>query len=176
MEYWGREGLELWNSKYAPLGAFNYGIGGDQTQNLLWRVSNGELDGISPKVIVVYIGSNNIPTGNTAAEIEQGVSAVIAKIREKLPNTYILHMNIFPRQDQADNGAAWNKIASVNDAIEGIADDDKINVLTIFNDFVASWGVVKEELYLGDKLHFTKAGYNQWDVSMDETFFRLLNA
>jgi lysophospholipase L1-like esterase len=171
------EGLEVWKRKYAPLGAFNYGIGGDQIQHVLWRVSNGELDGISPKLVLVYAGSNNITTSHTAEEIVKGISAVISKIREKLPNTRILYMSIFPREeeDPDENEAAWAKITAVNQAVEKLNDGNMVNVLSTFSDLAASWGIVKGNLYLQDKVHFSKEGYKQREASMSDTFNRLLN-
>ncbi len=61
-EGWGGNGKSVWDKHYAPLGAYNYGIGGDTTQNVLWRIQNHELDGINPKVLVLKIGKKKMNT------------------------------------------------------------------------------------------------------------------
>ena len=69
IERWGTTGQQLWNTKFAPLGAVNYGIGGDRTEHVLWRLQNGEVDGLRPKMAVIYIGSNNVPRNTDEEEI-----------------------------------------------------------------------------------------------------------
>ena len=94
---------------YAPLQAANFGISGDRTQHVLWRMNHGELDGIKPKVVVLMIGTNNtgkendtITTRNTVPETIAGVQAVVADIRAPLPDSKILLLGIFPRGTLAD--------------------------------------------------------------------------
>src|SRR5690348_697132 len=94
IERWASTGLQIWNRKFAPLGAVNYGIGGDRTEHVLWRITNGELDGLNPKIAVVYIGSNNVPMFNNT-EVIMGCTAVVETMRQKLPNTPILFLSIF---------------------------------------------------------------------------------
>ena len=81
IQNWGTTGIEIWNQKYAPLGAVNYGIGGDRTEHTLWRIQNGELDNIKPKMVVLYVGSNNVITNATVPEIIRGVTTVLDEIR-----------------------------------------------------------------------------------------------
>src|SRR5690242_12067901 len=91
-DFWRNRGSNVWNHYYAPLHAANFGISGDRTQHVLWRMANGELDDIKPKVVVLMIGTNN--TGkerdkttirNTVPETIEGVQAVVADIRRRLP-------------------------------------------------------------------------------------------
>ena len=176
MENWGREGIQIWNSKYEPLGAVNYGIGGDRTEHMLWRILNGEIDGVSPKLIVIYIGSNNIPIqDHSPDDIVRGILTIITTIREKLPNTAILYTTIFPRADISPITDAWTKITTVTNEVLKVNDNVKINIMNIFDDFIVSWGDLKDELYLSDNLHLTAAGYGQWDASMTSTFYPLWN-
>jgi len=101
---WRNKGLNVWNKYYAPRHAANFGIGGDRTQHVLWRMEKGELDGIKPKVVVLMIGTNNTgkekDTGkicNTVPEIIEGVRVVVRELRVKLPDSKILLLAIFPR-------------------------------------------------------------------------------
>ena len=101
---WRNKGKVLWDAHFAPLKATNFGIGGDRTQHVLWRMQNGELDGISPKVVVVMIGTNNIgferdrvTLRNTVPETIEGVTAIIQGLRTKLPAAKVLLLAVFPR-------------------------------------------------------------------------------
>src|SRR5262249_29036082 len=90
---WGGEGhnpkaagTAVWKKIFEPLKAANFGIGGDRTQHVLWRIQNGELDGIKPKVAVLMIGTNN--TGqDSAAQIAEGITEIVKAIRQKSPET-----------------------------------------------------------------------------------------
>jgi len=174
IEYWSTTGGEIWNAKYAPLGAVNYGIGGDKTENLLWRIENGEIDNINPKMVVVYCGSNNIP-GTPSADVFRGVNATLAEFARRLPESKILYLNFNPRGDRPDTNGTWDKITKVNNQVIQLADNNKLVVFTMFDSFIEYWGQIKEELYQPDKLHFNKAGYEQWDSLWNETFFNMWN-
>ena len=94
---WEGKGAAVWERFYGHRNAVNLGISGDRTQHVIWRLDHGNVDGIRPKVAVVMIGTNNSGKRNTAAEIVDGVTAVVAKLREKLPRTKIVVLDIFPR-------------------------------------------------------------------------------
>ena len=102
------DGKAIWDKYFAPLKAANFGIGGDRTQHILWRLRNGEADGYQPKVVVLMIGTNN--TGlerdgktprNTTPEVIEGVTAVVRELRTKFPESRILFLAIFPRGEKA---------------------------------------------------------------------------
>ena len=95
-----RRQATVWDRYYGPRNAANFGIGGDRTQHVLWRLENGELDGIKPKVVVLMIGTNNAGR-NTADEIAEGVKAIVKELREKLPETKVLLLGVFPRGAEA---------------------------------------------------------------------------
>jgi lysophospholipase L1-like esterase len=156
--FWEREGAEHWIKNYAQLHPINMGFGGDQIQHLLWRLQNGELEGIAPSLAVLLIGTNN-SADNSADEIAKGIETVCALIREKLPTTHILLLAIFPR----DTPGAARRM--VNEAVnEKIARLDNGKWLH-FHDFNKIWvdevGVIKREL-MEDLLHPTAAGYAVW--------------
>ena len=94
---WEGEGKGVWAKYYAPRKAVNLGIGGDRTQHVLWRLDHGNLDGIKPKLAVLMIGTNNSNgNDNTAEEIGAGIRAIVARLREKLPETKVLILAVFP--------------------------------------------------------------------------------
>src|SRR5580765_322631 len=98
-EGWGNN--SVWQKNYTPLNAVNIGIGGDTTENVLWRLENGEADGITPKVAVLLIGTNNFGLeGHAPDAVAKGVAAVVQALRKKLPTTKILLLAIFPRDEK----------------------------------------------------------------------------
>lgn len=82
------QGSETWNKYFAPLHCLNFSIRDDCTEHILWRIDNGVLDNVNPKIVVLHVGTNNIK--NSASEVAEGVLENVSKIREKLPNAYIL--------------------------------------------------------------------------------------
>src|SRR5216684_6727264 len=94
----GPAGQESWKKHFEPLHAANFGIGGDRTQHVLWRLQNGELEGIHPKLAVLMIGTNNSNgKDNTAEEIADGITAIVKEIQKRSPSTKVLLLGIFPR-------------------------------------------------------------------------------
>lgn len=103
-DHWRRKAVELWDTHYAPHGALNFGISGDRTQHLLWRLQNGGLGQLRPKVIVLMIGTNNlgfnsdgVTQRNTLPEVADGIRANVRFLRQALPATKILLLGIFLR-------------------------------------------------------------------------------
>jgi lysophospholipase L1-like esterase len=89
--------LPIWERYYAPRKALNLGFSGDMTEHVLWRLQNGEVDGLHPKVAVVLIGTNNTNRGKqTAAQTQAGVDAVVAELQKRMPKTQILLLGILP--------------------------------------------------------------------------------
>ena len=85
---WETEGADVWEEYYAPRHAVNLGFNGDRTENVLWRLKNGEVDGINPKVLVLLIGTNN--TGHRqdcAQDTAKGIEEILKVLAEKLPTT-----------------------------------------------------------------------------------------
>src|SRR5204863_676117 len=98
---------------FEPLKSANFGIGGDRTEHVLWRLQNGELDGIQPKVVVLMIGTNN--TGaNSAEDIADGIKAIVKTIREKSKDSKVLLLAVFPRGENAQSTKQHPKIAAIN--------------------------------------------------------------
>src|SRR5262249_46638177 len=123
----GFPGVSVWNSAIAPLGAVDFGVDGDRTQNLIWRMANGELDG-QPKVAGGELGSNNLfvqAQNETPQETAGGISAVVQTIQAVSPNTKILLLGILPR-GESPSDPARAEIQQVNSIISGLADGTNI--------------------------------------------------
>lgn len=162
---WGGEGKEVWDKNFAPLGAVNYGIGGDGTRQILWRIAHGEVDGISPKLIVVKIGTNNLYedfNAGTDMEIADGIRTIVGILREKLPNTKILLLGLLPRQ----NTNFTNRTLRINSMIKTLDDGQGVRFLDMSDKFQTEIGKVKPELYVPDQLHLAKPGYELWAATM----------
>lgn len=180
---WERSGKEVWEQYYTPRNAVNMGFGGDRTQHVLWRLDNGEVDGIHPKLAVVMIGTNNSNRDdNTAEEIADGIKAICARLRAKLPETRILLLAIFPRGDAEqrkvkDQGAGfndqWAKNEEASRLASRIADNKKIFYLDINQAFLDEKGVLTREV-MPDLLHPMEKGYQIWAEAMEPTIRKLL--
>jgi len=150
----------LWAKLYGHLKAENFGIGGDRTEHLLWRIENGELSGLNPKMVVLLIGTNNLPV-NTVPEIIEGITVVVRSIQKKLPNSKILLLGVFPR-DAQPNTPFRNKIREINAAISTLDNDGSpIEFLDFGERFLNSDGTISTEI-MPDSLHLSGKGYRIW--------------
>ncbi|KAG4067213.1 hypothetical protein HA402_000204 [Bradysia odoriphaga] len=104
---------ETWNLYFAPLHCLNFSIYQDQTQNVLWRLQNGELDNVKPKIVVLLVGTNNVH--NTAEEVAEGILEIVKTIRDKLADSYIVLPTLLPRGHQPNT--CRNRNNSVNHLI-----------------------------------------------------------
>jgi lysophospholipase L1-like esterase len=161
---------EVWKRFYGPRNAANFGIGGDRTQHVLWRIEHGELDGIKPKVAVLMIGTNNA-SSNTPAEIAQGITAIVQELRRKLPETKVLLLAVFPRSQKPDS--LRDRLRSVNEKIAKL-DDAGVKYLDIGKSFVDADGTISREV-MPDYLHLSAQGYRRWADAMEPTLRSLLN-
>ncbi len=169
---WEGEGKEVWSKYYASRNAINLGIGGDRTQHVLWRLDNGNLDGLKPKAAVVMIGTNNSNgDDNTAGQIADGVTAIVRKLREKLPNTKILLLPIFPRGENINNQRG--KILQVNQVLQKLADERNIFWVDFGHKFVTEDGLIPREL-MPDYLHLSPKAYGIWAESIEPYLKRVL--
>ena len=179
---WRRDppgGKKVWDANFAPLRAANFGISGDRTQHVLWRLENGELDGIRPKAVVLMIGTNN--TGferdgttprNTPAETAEGVAAIVKKLRSKQPQAKILLLAVFPRGEKPDHPQR-KQIAEINAAIARLDDGRNVRFLDIGQKFLAPDGTLPKEI-MPDFLHPVEKGYEIWAAAIKEPLAALL--
>jgi len=168
---WESNGQAVWQEYYGDRNAINLGIGGDRTEHVLWRLENGNIDGIEPKVAVVMIGTNNHPSRNTPEEISEGIIAVCRKLREKLPETKILLLAIFPRGERPCE--LRGQLARASGMASEIADDKMIHYMDIGTRFLEPDGTISKEI-MPDFLHLTPKGYRIWADAIEDKLAELL--
>ena len=165
---WESDGKEAWEKSFAPLKAGNYGIGGDQTQHVLWRLTEGkELDGVNPKVAVLMIGTNN--TGaNNAKDIATGVEAIVKELRKQKPEIKVLLLAVFPRSskrpiEEAKISASqlMPKIGQINSNLAKMDDGKHVFYMDINKVFLEEDGGMSKEI-MPDYLHLSPKGYERW--------------
>jgi lysophospholipase L1-like esterase len=169
---WGNGGSKIWPQYYAPRHAANFGIGYDRIQNVLWRVEHGELENISPKVVVLLIGTNN--TGNedngqprnTTPQIIEGISNLIRQIQLRLPQSKILLLGIFPRGEK--NDPIREQVKAVNVGISKLDDGGNVKFLDLGEKFLSPDGTLSRDLF-PDLLHPDETGYQIWASAMEPT-------
>ncbi len=168
---WEGPGKQVWAEKYTPRNAVNLGIGGDRTQHVLWRLDNGNIEGIKPKLAVIMIGTNN-SGANTSEQIADGITAIVKKLREKLPETKILLLGIFPRG--ADDTDAKRKVnAGANEIVAKLADGKMVEYLDIGPKFLDDKNVLSREV-MPDLLHLTPAAYKIWADAIEAHVVRMM--
>ena len=169
---WESSGKAVWEKHYAKRNAVNLGISGDRTQHVLWRLDNGNIKNIHPKVAVIMIGTNNSGDGrSTAEEMIDGVTAVVDKLRAKLPKMEILLLDIFPRGKRIN--AQRGKILQVNQVLSLLDDRPHVTFQPIGQNFVNPDGTIPKDI-MPDFLHLTPKGYAIWAKSIEPTLVRLM--
>ena len=160
--FWGgepvsgrRTGTNEWNRLFAGRRVVNLGYGWDRTENVLWRLTHGEFEGVDPEVVVVMIGTNNIGL-NTPDEIAAGIKAICNEIHRRSKRTRILLLGIFPRGQKPD--ATRVKVAEVNDRIAKLDGQSGVTYLDIGAKFLEPDGSIAREV-MYDFLHPSAKGY-----------------
>lgn len=159
----GSAAKKTWDKDMVPLNAANFGIGSDATQHVLWRITTGgELDAISPKVVVLLIGTNNI--NGEAKAVSFAVTKIVKIIHEKLPKSKILLLAIFPRAQAKDTPKTMENVKAVNADLAKLDDGKTIRFLDLANK-LAPDGKVAPEVF-SDGVHLTEKGYEIWGEGM----------
>ncbi len=162
----GNRGAKAWKDLYGDKPVLNLGFGWDRTQNVLFRIQEGELDGLSPKLVVIHIGTNNLSTSknaptNSPEQVVEAIGVIIAKVKEKCPDAEIVLMGIFPRGEKADNpfratiGGINRTLAATYTGRPGIT------YLDITDKLLNPDGSMSKEI-MNDFLHPTEKGYAIW--------------
>lgn len=169
-DWWARDAKEIFAKEWGHLKTANFGIAGDTTQGVLYRLRDGEGAGFTPKAIMLMIGTNS--AGNSSsAEIAEGVGAVVAEMQKRWPTAKILLLGIFPR---ADPGSALrNTVLGVNPIIAKLHDGKNVFYLDIGPKFLDAQGNLAPDI-MPDKLHLTAKGYQIWADAVREPFNALL--
>lgn len=166
----GNRGANAWKDLFGDKRVLNLGFGWDRTQNVLFRIREGELDGLKPKTIVIHIGTNNLATSknaptNTPAQIAEAIGAVVAKAREKCPQAKIILMAVFPRGEKPTDPYR-GKIAEINRHLAAdFAGSSSVSYLDITDKFLNADGSLSREI-MGDFLHPGEKGYAIWAAAL----------
>jgi len=169
---WEGGGKKYWDKYYEPRNAVNMGFSGDRTQHVLWRLEHGHLEGISPKLAVLMIGTNNSNgDDNTAEEIADGITAICKKISEKCPKTKILILAIFPRGPEPSEQREKNAKASL--MASKTADGKMVHYMDINNKFLTKDGFLSKKI-MPDYLHPNEKGYRIWAEAIEPKIAELM--
>lgn len=164
VEYWATEGKAVWDRYYAPRHAFNFGVAGDKTENVLWRFDHMNLSGLKPKVGVVFIGLNNFAA--TPREVAMGVKAIAAKAQAVFPGIKVLVVSLTP------NGRDDEEVVLANKILEAYADNKTTFYVDIYSHMPReedNWKGLKP-----DHLHLTAEGYQIWAEQMEPLIQKIL--
>ncbi|XP_066253948.1 platelet-activating factor acetylhydrolase IB subunit beta homolog [Euwallacea similis] len=162
---------DIWNELFVPLHCLNFGIHRDLVENVLWRVQNGELDNVKPKVILLHVGTNNYK--NTAEEIVEGILEIINAIRERHHDVYIVVPTLLPRGQNPN--AIREKLQNVNELLQkNLQNLPKIEFLSIDKGFIQPDGTISHhDMY--DYLLLTNAGSKKAFEPVHEILQQLLH-
>ncbi len=167
--------LAHWRRNFQGWNAANFAWGGDNTHHILWRMQNGELDGVSPKVVVLQAGTNNLPWRGRAddekvEEVVQGIEAILHEFRESVPQATIILTALFPRSQNMDLAFA---IQQINERIETLADGKQIRFVNINDQLADSTGRLLPGVS-SDGLHLAEPGYEIWARALKPIFEEVL--
>ncbi len=164
--FWAKEGHAVWDKYYAPRNAFNFGVAGDKTEDVLWRLEHSNLKSIAPKAAVLFIGLNNF--SDTPRDIAAGVKAVMKKTNSVFPGIKFLIVSITPSL------RATQTVLKANKILKGYADDKTIFYIDLYSQMPQqgdNWKGLKP-----DHLHFTAEGYEMWAEQMEPVLQKILPA
>ena len=170
---WEGSGKGVWAEEFESKKAVNLGIGGDRTQHVLWRLENGEIDGIAPKAAVVMIGTNNLGA-NTNEEIVAGITSIVKKLNDKLPKTKVLLLGIFPRGEKADNPLR-TRIKAINAEIAKLNNKKSVFYKNIGGQFLAEDGSLPKAT-MPDFLHLSSNAYETWADAIEDDLENLMES
>lgn len=157
---WPSRGKDSW-AKFAKYPPLDFGISGDRTEHVIWRITHGELDTIKPKVVVIMIGTNNI--GHNASEKPEwaaaGVKKIVQIVQEKLPQAKILLLGVFPRDKKESSHR--QAVEAINQIICKLDDGKNVKYMDIGSKFLDSKGEIPKSI-MADGLHPTAKGYQIW--------------
>lgn len=163
---WETTGKEIWGRYYQDRKPINLGFSGDRTENVIWRLTRGNLSNIRPRVAVLMIGTNN--TGHQMQdprEVAGGVQRILDILEERTPETKVLLLGIFPRGDSPLDEMRLNNVA-INQLIRRSADGERVHYLDLGHLFLQPDGSLPKEL-MPDLLHLSEEGYRIWAEAME---------
>jgi (4-O-methyl)-D-glucuronate---lignin esterase len=172
-----KELYDNWKQNFTGWNAADFGWGADKTQHMLWRLQNGELDGVHPKIVVVLAGTNNVgraaPLGDVstrAADVVRGVTALVGEIRRRAPEATVIVTGITPRNDNREVNAI---IDAANTGLAGLADGKTIRYININDELADKEGNLRPGM-AHDGLHLTARAYQIWADHLKPIFTEVL--
>lgn len=170
---WENEGRPVWAEAFGRYRPLNLGYGGDRTENVLWRLQNGEVDGIAPKVAVLMIGTNN--AGHRQEDpvtVAAGIRRLVEELRTRLPSTKLLLLAIFPRE--AHPGGHLRRLNDrVNAQIAALHDGRHVFFHDIGPALTNPDGTLSRDV-MPDLLHLSEQGYRRWARAIGPELERLM--
>ena len=170
--------LANWTNNFFGWNAADFGWGADRIENILWRLENGELDGVDPKIIVLLAGTNNVgmhrPTSSEPAfadDVVRGIAAILDVMQKKAPHATIILTAIFPRNDRME---LMPIIDRINTRLAALADGQRIRFLNVNNKLADSNGRLFDGMMNPDRLHPSVRGYQVWADGLKPIFTELL--
>lgn len=155
---------KVWRECFPRVKSYNFAMIGDRTQHLLWRLSQGQLDNIRPKLVILLIGTNNLGTGQSVEDTIAGIKAVVAEYQKRCPDAAILLQGIFPR-GQGTANPLRAEVKAVNEAIAKLGDGKNIIYADFGEKFLTADGGVDPKL-MPDYLHPNKEGFKVWAAAL----------
>jgi lysophospholipase L1-like esterase len=168
-----------WRHNFHGWNAADFGWGSDTTWNVLWRIENGELDGVNPKIIVVLAGTNDLdafPRGRDSDDariksVTDGVAAIESVCHEKAPRATVVVNSLPPRNDRRE---LLPVIARINARLAKRTDGNSVRYLDLNKQLTDSDGVALPGMLNADGIHLSIAGYQAWADALRPMFEELL--
>ena len=175
-----REMYANWRTNFFGWNAGNFGWGGDTVQNVLWRIRNGELDGVHPKVIVLLAGTNNLGspdavdhTDALVDEVTEGIRSILETIHQTAPQATVLLTGIFPRNDGRRGTTLIPTIRRLNSRLAQVADGKRVRFIDVSRRLADTEGRLVEGVTV-DGLHLSVRGYQLWADALKPHLHELL--
>jgi len=177
-DWWQRAGVDVYEATFGSFACANFGIAGDRTEGVLWRMENGELEGYSPRLMMLMIGTNNLSSrrspANTPAEIAMAIAVIVTRFRTTFPDASVLLLGVFPRGAEA--GSPYREpIRQINELIAHLDDGEHVRFMDIGDGFLEPDGSISVDI-MADGLHPTARGYQIWADAVMPTFRQMMGA
>jgi beta-glucosidase len=173
-DFWPRKAAATWQ-KFEPYQPADFGVSGDRTEHVLWRIEHGELDGLKPKATVIMIGTNNVGhfTDEKPEWAAAGVKKILDEVHKRMPETKVLLLGVFPRD--AAGSPKRQAVEAINNIISTYANGKDTIYLDIGDKFLDDKGELPKDV-MPDKLHPSEKGYQIWYDAMWPTLDKMLNS
>ncbi len=166
-DFWQKRALAVWTARFSKYHPVDFGMGGDFTQSVLWRLAHGQAEDMHPKLIALLIGTNNMKFTSTPQDIADGVAEIIRQYQKRCPNAVILLQAIFPRAALPSDPYRL-KVKATNDLLEKLGDGTKVIYLDFGDKFLNPDGTLDTNLF-PDLLHPNVKGYEIWADAIQPT-------